>query len=391
MEGEAARLSAETRAALHEQDFERAARLRDEEKELSARLEQRLEHWQRCRLDTGHTGEVGAADVAAVVAGWTGIPAQQVSGEESRRLQQLEETLHRRLVGQEEAVSAVSRAVRRSRVGLQDPDRPAGSFIFLGPTGVGKTELCKALAEALFGDEKAIIRLDMSEYMEKHAVSRLVGSPPGYVGHEEGGQLTEAVRRHPYSVVLFDEIEKAHPDIFNLLLQLLEDGQLTDSQGRRVDFRNTLVILTSNVGARRLAGEGRVGFAAGAGEESLASLRAAAMGELKQIFRPEFLNRVDEIVLFRPLNTQQVARIAARMLEGLCARLARLGYTCRVDPEVASWLAGAGFDPVYGARPLRRAVQTRVEDPLAERILAGDYQKGDTIRIGIADGAVTFE
>ena len=389
MEGEAARLSAEKRAAIHEQDFERAASLRDEEKALTARLEQRLERWQQHRMDTGRTGEVRAADVAAVVADWTGIPAEQVSREDARRLQDLEEILHRRLVGQEEAVSAVARAVRRSRVGLKDPDRPGGSFIFLGPTGVGKTELCKALADALFGDEKAIIRLDMSEYMEKHAVSRLVGSPPGYVGHEEGGQLTEAVRRRPYSVVLFDEIEKAHPDLFNLLLQLLEDGQLTDAGGRRVDFRNTLIIMTSNVGGRRLAGEGRLGFSPSEGDVS--AQRAEAMGELKRLFRPEFLNRVDEVIVFTPLTAPEVAVIAERLIGRLCKRLQSIGYTLDASPDLPAWLAKAGYDPVYGARPLRREIQTKLEDPLAEKLLAGAYQKGDTIRVKLQDGSLVFQ
>ena len=344
----------------------------------------------RVRLQPRSDTAVTAADVAQVVAEWTGIPAARISCEEGVRLQSLEQTLHRRIVGQEEAVSAVARAVRRGRVGLQDPNRPAGSFIFLGPTGVGKTELCKALAETLFGDEKAIIRLDMSEYMEKHAVSRLIGSPPGYVGHEEGGQLTEAVRRRPYSLVLFDEIEKAHPDLFNLLLQILEDGQLTDARGRRVDFRNTLIIMTSNVGARRLVGEGRVGFSAGIATASTAALRSEAMGELKQLFRPEFLNRVDEIVLFRPLNAQQAAAIATKLLDGLCKRLQSLGYACSVDDAVAPFLAENGFDPVYGARPLRQAIRSKVEDPLAEKLLAGDYQKGDTVCISVADNAILF-
>jgi ATP-dependent Clp protease ATP-binding subunit ClpC len=319
------------------------------------------------------------------VAGWTGIPVEQVGQEEEQRLRGLEEQLHRRLIGQEEAVSAVARAVRRSRVGLQDPRRPAGSFIFLGPTGVGKTELCKALAQALFGDEKAMVRLDMSEYMEKHAVSRLVGAPPGYVGFEEGGQLTEQVRRRPYTVVLFDEIEKAHPDTYNLLLQILEDGRLTDSQGRSVDFRHALLIMTSNVGARRLAGEGRVGFG-----EQTADGKQEALSELKKLFRPEFLNRVDEIVVFRSLTPPQVERIACRLLDELKGRLKTLGYGCEADPAVAGLLAKAGFDPVYGARPLRRALQSRVEDPLAERLLAGAYQKGDTVRIGICEGDIVF-
>ena len=388
MEGEAARLSAEKRAAIHEQDFERAASLRDEEKALTARLEQRLESWQQHRLDTHHTGEVGRQDVAAVVADWTGIPAEELSQEDAKRLQDLEQVLHRRLVGQDEAVRAVARAVRRSRVGLQDPHRPGGSFIFLGPTGVGKTELCKALAGALFGDEKAIIRLDMSEYMEKHTVSRLVGSPPGYAGHEEGGQLTEAVRRHPYSVVLFDEIEKAHPDLFNLLLQILEDGQLTDAGGRRVDFRNTLVIMTSNVGGRRLAGEGRLGFAPDKGDT--ATQRAEAMGELKRLFRPEFLNRVDEVIVFSPLAQQEIVGIAERLINGLCKRLQSLGYHLETTPQVARWLAEEGCDPAYGARPLRRAIQTKLEDPLAEKLLAGDYQKGDIIRVDLEGETLTF-
>ena len=345
----------------------------------------------RVRLSDGGEGQtVTASDVAGVVSGWTGIPTQEITCEEGTRLQALEDTLHRRIVGQEEAVGAVARAVRRGRVGLRDPNRPAGSFIFLGPTGVGKTALCKALAQTLFGDEKAIIRLDMSEYMEKHAVSRLVGAPPGYVGHEEGGQLTEAVRRRPYSIVLLDEIEKAHPDLFNLLLQILEDGQLTDCRGRRVDFRHTILIMTSNVGARRLAGEGKVGFAASAQEVPMSTLHSEAMGELRQLFRPEFLGRVDEIVLFRPLTKQQAADIATCLLNELCKRLQSLGYACSIGEEVAPFLARVGFDSVYGARPLRRAVRTQVEDPLAEKLLAGAYQKGDTIRITVADDTIVF-
>ena len=345
----------------------------------------------RVRLRSEEEGQtVTAADVAEVVAGWTGIPAGQITCEEGARLQSLEETLHRRIVGQETAVKAVARAVRRGRVGLQDPNRPAGSFIFLGPSGVGKTALCKALAQALFGDEKAIIRLDMSEYMEKHTVSRLVGAPPGYVGHEEGGQLTEAVRRRPYSIVLLDEIEKAHPDLFNILLQILEDGQLTDARGRRVDFRNTILIMTSNVGAHRLAGEGKVGFAAERSSPAVAALHREAVGELRRLFRPEFLGRVDEIVVFHPLTQAHVTDIAAGLLDGLCKRLQSLGYTCSVGEEVAPFLARVGFDTVYGARPLRRAVRGQVEDPLAEKLLAGVYQKGDTIRIGVTDDTVTF-
>ena len=343
----------------------------------------------RVRLRGQPDAAVTAADVAAVVAVWTGIPAGQITCEEGARLQSLEQSLHRRLVGQEAAVSAVARVVRRGRVGLRDPNRPAGSFIFMGPTGVGKTELCKALAAELFGDEKAMIRLDMSEYMEKHTVSRLVGSPPGYVGHEEGGQLTEAVRRRPYSLVLLDEIEKAHPDLFNLLLQILEDGHLTDARGRRVDFRHTLIIMTSNVGARRMTGEGRVGFATDAAVSDRA-LHNEAMAELRRLFRSEFLGRVDEVVVFHPLTEEQVCTIADRLLDGLCKRLQSLGYRCHISTDVAPFLARFGWDAVYGARPLRRTIRTQVEDPLAEKLLAGDFQKGDTIAIAVSNDTITF-
>ena len=369
--------TAHKQAALARQDLSAAADWR--QRELALATEEREEFPMAC---------VTAEDVAEVVAVWTGIPARQLSMQERHRLQDLEQILHRYVVGQEEAVSAVARAVRRGRVGLQDPDRPDGSFLFLGPTGVGKTALCKALAHALFGDEKAMIRLDMSEYMEKHTVSRLIGAPPGYVGHEEGGQLTEAVRRRPYSVVLLDEIEKAHPDVFNLLLQVLEEGQLTDSTGRRVDFRNTLLIMTSNVGGRRMAGQGQMGFAPVAWDP--AAHRAAAMGELRQVFRPEFLNRIDEIVLFRPLEMEQVEAIAAGMLERLCKRLQSHGYGVEVSEGVAAKLARAGWDPAYGARPLRRALQTLVEDPLAEKLLAGEYRAGDTITLQVEEDAIVL-
>ena len=365
---EASALAAAKQEAVQQQEWEKAFQLQEQERSLHA---------------TSAPPTVTAEDVAAVVAGWTGIPVSRVSAEERRCLQDLEQTLHRRVVGQEEAVSAVARAVRRGRVGLRDPARPGGSFLFLGPTGVGKTELCKALAEALFGDEKAMIRLDMSEYMEKHAVSRLVGSPPGYVGHEEGGQLTEAVRRRPYSVVLLDEIEKAHPDLFNLLLQVLEEGELTDSRGRRVDFRNTILIMTSNVGSRRMVGQGQMGFAPTAWDA--AAHRTAAMAELRQLFRPEFLNRVDEIVLFHPLGKEQIEAIAQRMVDRLCKRLQSFGYQVDPDPQLAQKIAEAGFDPTYGARPLRRKMQTLLEDPLAEKLLAGEYCVGDTIPLRVEE------
>ena len=373
-------LEEETRRAVHNGDFERAFRLQEDCK----RLHNEKTVWSADPATDAVA--VTAADVAAVVALWTGLPAEQITREEQLQLQQLEERLHHRLVGQEEAVRAVARAVRRSRVGLQDPDRPAGSFIFLGPTGVGKTRLCKALAEVLFGDEKALIRLDMSEYMEQHTVSRLIGSPPGYVGHEEGGQLTEQLRRHPYAVVLLDEIEKAHPDVFNLLLQILEDGRLTDAKGRRADFRHALVIMTSNVGAREIAGDNRVGF--GERQVDAARQRAAAMGELKKLLSPELLNRVDEVIVFRSLDEAEVERIAGQMLERLAARLEAMGYRCRVEPTVATVLAREGYDRVYGARPLRRALQSRVEDVLAEQLLEGQYDKGDTITVSVRDGEI---
>ena len=324
LEEEVKRLAEEKKSAVNEQDFERAARLRDEEKEAAERLEKEKDRWQE--KNAGITGEVGEREIAEIVSSWTGVPVVQLTEEEGQRLLRMEETLHQRIVGQDEAVSAVSRAIRRGRVGLQDPKRPIGSFIFLGPTGVGKTELCKALAEAMFGDENAMIRLDMSEYMEKHTVSRLVGSPPGYVGYDEGGQLTEKIRRKPYSVVLFDEIEKAHPDVFNMLLQILEDGILTDAQGRRVDFKNTVIIMTSNVGARLITEHRRLGFAdaqrAAADASDHRRIKDDVMGELKRAFRPEFLNRVDDIIVFQQLTQPDIEEIARRMLRSLDKRLA---------------------------------------------------------------------
>ena len=303
----------------------------------------------------------------------------------------LEDELHRRIVGQEEAVTAVAKAIRRGRVGLKDPKRPIGSFIFLGPTGVGKTELCKALAEAMFGSENMMIRLDMSEYMEKHTVSRLVGSPPGYVGFEEGGQLTEKVRRNPYSVILFDEIEKAHPDVFNMLLQILEDGILTDSQGRRVDFKNTVIIMTSNVGARLITDK-KVSFGFGDADESsdTKDVKEAVLGELRNTFRPEFLNRVDDIIVFSKLNKEQIAEIADKMLSGLKKRLEALNITLNFDEKVKYALAEKGFDPVYGARPLRREIQNKIEDALSEKILDSSIKNGDTVLCTEQDGKFDF-
>ena len=387
VEEEVKRIENEKKAAVNEQDFERAARLRDEGKELREKLDRLKQEWEE--KNAGITGEVGEQDIAEIVSGWTGVPVVQLTEAESERLLNMETILHERIVGQDEAVTAVSKAIRRGRVGLKDPKRPIGSFIFLGPTGVGKTELCKALAEAMFGDENAMIRLDMSEYMEKHTVSRLVGSPPGYVGYDEGGQLTEKVRRKPYSVILFDEIEKAHPDVFNMLLQILEDGILTDSQGRRVDFKNTVIIMTSNVGARRITDQRQLGFVdAGTGDQR--AIRDKVMDELKQAFRPEFLNRVDDIIVFRQLNQADIANIARRMITSLDKRLRDMDMGCEISDAAIEKIAQAGFDAVYGARPLRRAIQSQLEDALAEKMLEGLFKAGDTVCIDVKDNNFTF-
>lgn len=370
-------LAAEKQSAVGAQDFERAAQLRDEEKKLSAELENKKQEWLQ---STGHSrDEVGEAEIAEIVASWTGIPMTQLTTEESERLLHMEEELHERIVGQEEAVKAVSRAIRRGRVGLKDPKKPIGSFIFLGPTGVGKTELCKALAAAMFGDEGAMIRLDMSEYMEKHTVSRLVGSPPGYVGYDEGGQLTEKVRRKPYSVILFDEIEKAHPDVFNMLLQILDDGILTDSQGRRVDFKNCVIIMTSNVGAKLItAKQAAFGFADTSEERERndEKIKDAVMGELRGTFRPEFLNRVDDIIVFKRLTKSEIREIAKRLLTELRKRTASLDIQVEFTEEAVDKIADAGFDEVYGARPLKRAIQSKIEDALSEAMLKGEVTAG---------------
>ena len=393
LEDEQKRLSEEKAAAVNEQDFERAARLRDEEKDLSEKLAAQKSEWQE--KNAGITGEVTADNIAEIVAGWTGIPVSQLNEEESERLLKMESILHERIVGQDEAVKAVAKAIRRGRVGLKDPKRPIGSFIFLGPTGVGKTELCKTLAEAMFGDENAMIRLDMSEYMEKHTVSRLVGSPPGYVGYDEGGQLTEKIRRKPYAVVLFDEIEKAHPDVFNMLLQILEDGVLTDAQGRKVDFKNTVIILTSNVGARLITEKHAFGFGAGDEETETAAARArtreSVMGELKKTFRPEFLNRVDDTIVFDRLTAADIEEIARRMLKTLDKRMSELELHLDVTDAAVAHLAKAGFDDVYGARPLRRAIQSELEDALAKKMLEGAFKAGDTVRVDVKENALTFE
>ena len=382
--------------AIAAQDYEKAAQLRDLEQKYTQQVDIERENWKKS-LSTNR-GSVGAEDIAKVVAGWTGIPVTRLTEDESMRMLRLEETLHKRVVGQDEAVTAVAKAIRRSRVGLKDPKRPIGSFLFLGPTGVGKTELCKTLAETMFGDENAMIRLDMSEYMEKHTVSRLVGSPPGYVGHEEGGQLTEKVRRKPYSVVLFDEIEKAHPDVWNILLQILEDGIVTDSQGRRVDFKNTIIVMTSNVGAKNItAAETPLGFHSGdksAEEEETKRyerIRQAVMDDLKKTFRPEFLNRIDEIIVFRQLTQENIREIASRMLQVTGRRMAEQGITLDVDDDALTELARDGFDPQYGARPLRRSIQNLVEDAVAEQMLEGRLRSGGTAHVRLKDGKVVIE
>ena len=384
---EIAQLSVEKEEAVRAQDFEKAAALRDEETLKKKTLEERRTMWQNTA--TKHADSIGADDIAGVISAWTGIPVQRLTETESERLLKMEDVLHARVVGQDEAVRAVAKAIRRGRAGLKDPKRPLGSFIFLGPTGVGKTELCKALAESLFGDENAMIRFDMSEYMEKHTVSRMVGSPPGYVGFEEGGQLTEKVRRKPYSVILFDEIEKAHPDVFNILLQIMEDGVLTDGQGRHVSFRNAIIVMTSNVGANNIVRQTKpLGFAPQTDENS--NLRDVVLEELKHTFRPEFLNRVDDIIVFSKLTEADIREIAVHLLTGLAGRLAELGVTLHWDDAAAALLAKAGFDPVYGARPLRRTIRALIEDPLSEKLLEQSITRGDTVQVSAADGQIVF-
>ena len=380
----------EKASAVNSQEFERAAKLRDEEKELQEKLSNEKKAWKE---KTNGVDEVTTEEIAEIVSQWTGIPLLQLTQEESERLLHMEDELHRRIVGQDEAVTAVAKAIRRGRVGLKDPKRPTGSFIFLGPTGVGKTELCKTLAASMFGDENAMIRLDMSEYMEKHTVSRLVGSPPGYVGFEEGGQLTEKIRRKPYSVVLFDEIEKAHPDVFNVLLQILDDGILTDSQGRRVDFKNCVIIMTSNLGASLITGKGgSLGFSGddSGGLMNQQKIHDAVMGELKRTLRPEFLNRVDDIIVFRQLSKEDIKEIAERLLANLSKRTALLDITLGFSSEAIEKIADAGFDPVYGARPLKRAIQSHIEDKLSELMLDGTVTANNSYFCTVQDNEFVF-
>jgi ATP-dependent Clp protease ATP-binding subunit ClpC len=381
-------LKKEKEEAVLSQDFEKAAQIRDEEHKLREGLAEQRNEWESKR-DLNKT-MVTAEDIAQIVASWTGIPVKKLAEEESERLLHLEDILHERVIGQEDAVKAVSRAVRRARAGLKDPKRPIGSFIFLGPTGVGKTELARALAEALFGDEDALIRIDMSEYMEKHAVSRLVGAPPGYIGHDEGGQLTEAVRRKPYSVILLDEIEKAHPEVFNILLQVLEDGRLTDTKGRTVDFRNAVIIMTSNVGASFLRKEA-LGFAARRNEETeYKNMRSNVMEDLKKTFRPEFLNRVDELVVFHSLQTDALLQVTGILMKQVYKRLKEQGFDLQVEQSALELIAKEGNDPAFGARPLRRAIQRLIEDSLSEKILLRDFKAGDQIKVEAEEDKLRF-
>ncbi|ADG04900.1 ATP-dependent Clp protease ATP-binding subunit [Kyrpidia tusciae] len=378
----------EKEAAVQSQEFEKAAALRDKEQRLREELEKRKQEWQQKQASKDSV--VIEEDIAEIVSSWTGIPVKKLAEEESERLLHMEEILHKRVIGQDEAVEAVSRAIRRARAGLKDPKRPIGSFIFLGPTGVGKTELARALAEAMFGDENAVVRIDMSEYMERHTTSRLIGAPPGYVGYEEGGQLTEKIRRKPYSVVLLDEIEKAHPEVFNILLQVLDDGRLTDGKGRTVDFRNTVIIMTSNVGAQSIRRGGPLGFAARSEEEdAYKDMKNKVMEELKRQFRPEFLNRIDEVIVFHALTQQDIMRIVDLMVDDLRKRLRDHDIDFELTDDAKAFLAKEGFDPTYGARPLKRAIQRHIEDRLSEALLNGTIVKGDRVRIDFQDGALT--
>lgn len=383
-------INSEKIAAVKAQDFERAAALRDEQKRLGERLKKERENWRENGLKL--KGEICGEDIAKTVALWTSIPVYQLNQQEEERLLGLEETLHKRIVGQHEAVSVVAKTIRRGRVGLSDPNRPVGSFIFLGPTGVGKTELCKALTEALFGNEAALIRLDMSEYMEKHSVSKLVGSPPGYVGYEERGFLTEKVRLNPYSVLLFDEIEKAHHDVYNILLQVLEEGVLTDSHGTRVNFKNTVIIMTSNVGARLITERKNIGFGGNEAQNlDEKAIKNDVLAELKRFFRPEFLNRIDEIVFFNPLSRQEISEIAEMMLNKVSQRIVQKGIGLKFTKKAVEAVAGLGFDPLYGARPLRRVIQSKIEDELAYIILKRGIKSGEEVRCGYKEGEFIFE
>ncbi len=390
MEGQLNRVRKEKESAVKLQQFEKAAQLRDKEKKLEAELQKVKEKWETGR--TINKVEVNEEDIAEIVSSWTGIPVFSLKEEEAQKLLRMEEELHKRIIGQDEAIISISRAIRRARAGMKNPKRPIGSFIFLGPTGVGKTELARSLAEFLFGDENAMVSLDMSEYMEKFAVSRLVGAPPGYVGYEEGGQLTEKVRRKPYSVVLLDEIEKAHPDVFNILLQIFEDGRLTDSQGRVVDFKNTVIIMTSNVGATLIKKGATLGFRGTSEPEEMSykEIKDKVMGELDKTFRPEFLNRIDEVIVFTSLNKLEIKKIADLMLNDVKKLLEEQKVDLEATEKAKEVLAKEGYNPNFGARPLRRTIEKLIENPISEKILTGEFKEGDCITVGEKDGKIAF-
>lgn len=379
----------EKKEAIAHQDFEKAATLRDEERRLREDIAAKRAVWEEHKNSSHDV--VTDEDIAQIVASWTGVPVKKMTEDESQRLLHMEELLHKRVVGQDEAISAVSRALRRARAGLQDPKRPIGSFIFLGPTGVGKTELCRALGEVMFDDENALIRIDMSEYMEKHSVSRLVGSPPGYVGYEEGGQLTQKVRNKPYSVVLFDEVEKAHPDVFNILLQILDDGRLTDSNGRVVNFKNTIIVMTSNAGASTITSKRSLGFGGSIeATRDYEAMKERVMAEVKDTFRPEFINRIDDLIVFHALEPDDIRQIASLMLQSVANRLTERGMKLSYGSDVIDVLVRDGYDANYGARPLRRTIQRSVEDALSEEIIAGNVALGDCVELYVADGKIAF-
>lgn len=391
LERRIADLLGDVEQAVREQDFEHAAELRKERMRLEEKLQKERAKTGRGRGKKALT--VGENEIAQIVADWTKIPVSKLAETETQRLQKLEKILHKRVIGQDEAVTAVARAVRRGRVGLKDPGRPIGSFLFLGPTGVGKTELSKALAEVLFGREEAMIRVDMSEYMEKHSVSKLIGAPPGYVGHDDGGQLSEKVRRNPYTVILFDEIEKAHPDVFNILLQVLDDGRITDSQGRTVDFKNTVIIMTSNAGAGSIISPKRLGFASKDDEkQNYEAMKASVMEEVRRMFKPEFLNRIDEIIVFHALNKEQMKQIVTILFKELISRCQeQMGITLKIRESVKTHLVDSAYDVKYGARPLKRAIQTQVEDPLADALLSGEIRKGSQVTVTMRRGKLVFD
>jgi ATP-dependent Clp protease ATP-binding subunit ClpC len=390
LEQEIENLEKQKEAAIKAEAYEKAGDIKKKQQKRREKIEKVRDKWQKEKKSRRLI--VGENEIADVVSGWTKIPVKKLEEEESERLKKLESILHERVVGQDEAVTAVAKAIRRGRVGLKDPKRPIGSFLFLGPTGVGKTELCKALAEAMFGTENALIRVDMSEYMEKHSVSKMIGSPPGYVGYDEGGQLSEKVRRNPYSVILFDEIEKAHPDVFNILLQVLDDGHITDAQGRKINFKNTILIMTSNAGAENIISPKRLGFVSVDDEqENYRFMKDRVMEEVKRIFKPEFINRIDEVMVFHPLNKENMKDIVSIMLGTISKRTKQqMGISLHVTEDGREYLIEKGYDPKYGARPLRRTIQSLVEDRLAEQILDGAVKEGDQVEVAKGEEGLLF-